>query len=199
MARWRSSSETGLTSGPTWPGYAGSAPSGWAMTTRGGAGGGAAGGGAGAFRTSAAKAWATISGTACGSSPFSFRLYLSAMVASMSCTTATNVSMTPSPRAAIAGNAFRPQAFRARSSSTRGMRGSRSCLLYWRTRGTFSGTRRLASRLTFMFSKAARFSRAMDFWLSATKTTASAPASTTRRVALYCTWPGTVYSWILKS
>ena len=43
-----------------------------------------------------------------------------------------------------------------------------------------------------MFSKAVRFSRAIDFWLSATKTTASAPASTTRRVALYWTWPGTV-------
>ena len=43
-----------------------------------------------------------------------------------------------------------------------------------------------------MFSKAVRFSRAIDCWLSATKTTASAPASTTRRVALYCTCPGTV-------
>ena len=41
-----------------------------------------------------------------------------------------------------------------------------------------------------MFSKAVRFSRAIDFWLSATNTTASAPASTTRRVALYWTWPG---------
>ena len=43
-----------------------------------------------------------------------------------------------------------------------------------------------------MFSKADRFSRAMAFCASATNTTASAPASTTRRVALYWTWPGTV-------
>jgi hypothetical protein len=50
-----------------------------------------------------------------------------------------------------------------------------------------------------MFSKAAWFSLAIGRWPSATKTTASAPASTTRRVALYCTCPGTVYSWILKS
>ena len=41
-----------------------------------------------------------------------------------------------------------------------------------------------------MFSKAVRFSLAIVFWLSATKTTPSAPARTTRRVALYCTWPG---------
>jgi hypothetical protein len=68
----------------------------------------------------------------------------------------------------------------------------RSCLLYWKTRGTFSGTRRFASRLTFMFSKAAWFSLASERRASATNTTASAPASTTRRVALYWTWPGTV-------
>ena len=43
-----------------------------------------------------------------------------------------------------------------------------------------------------MFSKAAMFSLKAVRWQSATKTTASAPASTTRRVALYCTWPGTV-------
>ena len=43
-----------------------------------------------------------------------------------------------------------------------------------------------------MFSKAAWFSLAIGRLLSATNTTASAPASTTRRVALYCTWPGTV-------
>ena len=43
-----------------------------------------------------------------------------------------------------------------------------------------------------MFSKAVTFSRSIVFWESATKTTASAPARTTRRVALYWTWPGTV-------
>ena len=100
--------------------------------------------------------------------------------------------MTPSPRAATAGNALRPQKLSVRSSSSRGIRGSRSCLLYWNTSGTFSGTRRFASRFTFMFSKAAWFSLAIGRWPSATKTTASAPASTTRRVALYCTCPGTV-------
>ena len=43
-----------------------------------------------------------------------------------------------------------------------------------------------------MFSKAAWFSFIRLRRESATKTTASAPASTTRRVALYWTWPGTV-------
>jgi len=45
-----------------------------------------------------------------------------------------------------------------------------------------------------MFSKAVTFSRASAFCESATKTTASAPASTTLRVDLCITWPGTVKS-----
>ena len=146
----------------------------------------------GIFLRRAAKAWPTTSGTTAGSSPFSLRLYLTAMAASMSCTTATKVSMTPWPRAATAGNAFRPQKFRARSISVRGCSSERSCLLYWRTSGTFSGTSRLARRLTFMFSKADMLSFWPVRWLSATNTTASAPARTTRRVALYWTCPGTV-------
>jgi hypothetical protein len=119
-------------------------------------------------------------------------LYLTAIAASISWTTAAKVSITPSPRAATAGNALRPQKLSVRSSSSRGTSGSRSCLLYCTTSGTFSGTSRFASRLTFMFSKAAWFSFADGRRLSATNTTASAPASTTRRVALYWTWPGTV-------
>ena len=93
-----------------------------------------------------------------GSRPFSFRLYFTAIAASMSCTTATKVSRTPSPRDATAGKALRLQKFNALSISPWGSRSGRSCLLYCRTSGTFSGTRRLASRLTFMFSKADMFS-----------------------------------------
>ena len=260
MARWSSSSETGLASEPACPGYAGSTPAGcemmtfpgdpgvaadagaglagvgtiaaavdgaWATATEeaaapfsdrahgggipvpcrddvgplagedpGDEGGGGADGdgraGVGRFRSRSSKAWATMSGTAAGSSPFSFRLYFCAMEVSMSCTTATRVSRTPSPRDATAGKVLRPQGFSAVSSSASGTSWSRSRLLYCRTRGTFSGTRRLARRLTFMFSKAVLFSLASVFWLSATKTTASAPARTTRLVALYWTCPGTV-------
>ncbi len=43
-----------------------------------------------------------------------------------------------------------------------------------------------------MFSKADMLSFWPERWLSATNTTASAPARTTRRVALYWTCPGTV-------
>ena len=151
-----------------------------------------AGGRGGALRAISANAWATIAGTESGSRPFSLRLYLTAIADSISCTTAMKVSITPSPRAATAGKTLRPQGLSDWSSSWRGISDARSCLLYWNTSGTFSGTRRLARRFTFMFSKAAWFSLAIGRLLSATNTTASAPASTTRRVALYCTWPGTV-------
>ncbi len=192
MARWSSSSETRPESGEAWT--AGNWPLSPALRiTRAGGGGVAGAGLAGtALLSTLAKAWATTSGTEAGSRPFSLRLYLTAMAASISCTTATNVSRTPSPRAATAGKALRPQRFRARFKSASGWAPGRSCLLYWMTSGTFSGTSRFARRLTFMFSKADWFSLSAAFWLSATNTTASAPARTTRRVALYWTWPGTV-------
>ena len=168
----------------------GACRSGWEMITR--AGVAARRLGASAALRTVANAWRTIAGTSSGFSPFSRRLYFTAIEPSMSSTTATNASMTPWPCAATAGKEGFFQGLSALSSSAVGTRSARSCLLYCTTSGTFSGTRRFASRLTFMFSKAAWFS---FMWLrreSATKTTASAPASTTRRVALYWTWPGTV-------
>ena len=129
------------------------------MTTLAGAAGVAAGGAStSACFMTAAKAWVTISGTSFGSRPFSRRLYLTAMEASISFTTAVKASMMPMPSAAIVGKAARFQGFSSLSSSATVIRSGRSCLLYCTTSGTFSGTRRLASRFTFMFSKAAWFS-----------------------------------------
>ena len=195
IERWRSSSETRPPSAGPAVGAAGGASGDAAITMR--AAGAwpppvAVAGASPARRSTVANASATVSGTAAGSRPFSLRLYFTAMAASISWTTATKVSMTPSPCDATAGNARRFQGLSVLLSSADDSRSGRSCLLYWRTRGSFSGTRRLASRLTFMFSYAATFSLRTDLRESATNTTASAPASTTRRVALYCTWPGTV-------
>ena len=60
----------------------------------------------------------------------------------------------------------------------------RSRLLYWRTVGISAGSISLASRFSFRFATASRFASSMGSWLSATKTTQSAPLRTMRRVAL---------------
>ena len=60
----------------------------------------------------------------------------------------------------------------------------RSRLLYCSTTGISSGSISLASRFCRMFSKLSRLASSIASWLSHTKTTASAPFSTMRRVAL---------------
>ena len=136
----------------------------------------------------------TISGTLAGSRPFSFRLYLTAMAASISWTTATNVSITPWPCGGHrAGRPAGPRGSAPVRAPLAGRRSGRSCLLYWRTSGHLLRHQPVGEQVHLhvlegglvLLEQATRRE-------SATKTTASAPASTTRRVALYWTWPGTV-------
>ena len=160
IARCSSSSETRPVSGVAWSGAAWSALVAWDEDDPCRAAASPAAGGAAAARPSAGceKAVGTTSGTLAGSRPFSLRLYLTAMAASISCTTATKVSMTPSPSGPRPGTRGGPRGSGRVLISASAWRSGRSRLLYWRTSGTFSGTSRFASRLTFMFSKAARFS-----------------------------------------
>ena len=52
-----------------------------------------------------------------------------------------------------------------------------------------------ALRLSFRFCQVSRFFGSIVHCESATKTTPSAPLSTTLRVSLNAVWPGTVASW----
>ena len=105
------------------------------------------------------NAWATTSGTLAGSRPFSLRLYLTAMAREHLLDDRHEGLDDALSLGGHRARNRRPQGLRDPGSSPASVcRSGRSRLLYWRTRGTFSGTRRLARRLTFMFSKAARFS-----------------------------------------
>ena len=88
MERWSSSSDTSPPASPEAEGGAEacSVSVGCEITTRAGAAGCSAGGAAvSACFSTFANAWPTMAGTSCGSSPFSRRLYLIAMEASISC------------------------------------------------------------------------------------------------------------------
>src|SRR6478735_10962059 len=96
------------------------------------------------------------------------------------------VSKTPLPCRASPPKLFTPRKLRA-SSSSAGLRissGGRSCLLYWKTVGKERTSIPCSSMLTCRFCRLSRLSSSRRAWLSATKTTPSAPCSTSFRVAL---------------
>ena len=72
------------------------------------------------------------------------------------------------------------------------MASGRSRLLYWMTKGICLMFSRFALRLWYRFDRESTLSCILASLESATNTTPSAPPSTTRRLASYCTWPGTV-------
>ena len=143
--------------------------------------------------TSAAKAWATTSGTAAGSRPFSLRLYFTAMAASISCTTATKVSMTPSPRGRHRREGLAAPEVQGPVHLGLGLEVRQVLLVVLEDEGNLLGNQAVREQVDLHVLEGGQVF--LERWTSgesATKTTASAPARTTRRVALYWTWPGTV-------
>ena len=127
--------------------------------------------------------------TACGLVPTPS---LSATAANVRSAIAEKASSTPSPVIATVSKAGRCSLLRAASISSTVWMSPRSLLLYSRTTGTVSRSRPLATMFCQRFSSDSTFA---SFWCtceSATNTTPSTPAKTARRVASYCTCPGTV-------
>ena len=162
---------------------------------RGGAAGAAAG--AAAARPSARRAKASCHHRRArwpGSRPFSLRLYLTAMAASISCTTATKRL---EHALALGGHRGKglpaPEVQRPGSSSASGLDVRQVLLVVLDDQGHLLGHQPVREQvdLHVLEGRLVLLERRLA-GESATNTTASAPARTTRRVALYWTWPGTV-------
>src|SRR5918992_1659636 len=100
--------------------------------------------------------------------------------------TPLSVSNTPIPCRASALKLCTDRKFSASSISS-GVRiksRGRSCLLYWNTTGSCRISTPWARRLSCRFWRLSRLSSKRRAWLSATKTTPSAPWRTSLRVAL---------------
>jgi len=91
------------------------------------------------------------------------------------------VSSTPIPWTAVASWKGRPSGLRRALRMATGSAVARSLLLYWRTMGS-PGSRPFAIKFPRRFSRLSRFASIKAACESATKTTASAPLRTMRRV-----------------
>ncbi len=109
--------------------------------------------------------------------------------------TAYSVSSTPSPRMATAPMTGSLPRARVSSSSASVLVSGRSRLLNWITIGTWAALSPFSRMLSWRFAQYWLFSWPAVRRLSAMNATASAFCSTTRRVALWMTCPGTVNSF----
>ncbi|MEJ7730485.1 MAG: hypothetical protein WKG00_14845 [Polyangiaceae bacterium] len=106
----------------------------------------------------------------------------------------SRASYTPSPRLAQLAKAGASKGLSMASSSLIGSTSARSRLLCWKTSGTLPSSRPWSARFSRRFSRLSRLASARPACESLTKTTPSAPVSTSLRVALKYTCPGTVKS-----
>src|SRR5262245_64408495 len=100
------------------------------------------------------------------------------------CDTPRNVSNTPRPSLATASNDGTLWGFSSAFSSSTEYTFGRSRLLYWITHGMESSVRPYSARFARRFASDSLFSSILPTSESATNTIASAPLSTSLRVAL---------------